>query len=666
MNTMLDLLKRVGNAILMVLVTPIMLANEFRKALSDTVYHGFEGGLRACFGVLLGLGGAGALGHYLGWTLNWHTSAWVSAGVASWFAIYWFAWPLLYLGAVKPAFQIAQLGWDVFQGVSKKYADKVFGGLVRGLSKCLPGSAGAWDKVLGDKKDSWVSKLVVGLAYPVTLIGSFMLGLQVFHGVAGGFSSEIFGVTLGVVAGIIAGGTVLGAIWQFIDHGKLPFVVVALAVGLDRVFSNEISGASSLLHLNGYYSIITHVLAGVVFLGYVFPIAHLLLSGGFIKWLVQQLKPLNEKAYDDKDKVFTEFFHNAFNLLLTGTALYQAYTWAAVIALPVYALVPALLAVALFVYFWTFDVLDHGGGTFFTGLGTSVYAGWKVYGLYMALGLAGHAWMAVPVALLSALVVGVVLFPAAYVYVFKPVCNKLGISKLGAPLTKAHKYLEAKAQKVANLLSQAYTSSYRDKTSYQVWFLHAANLVFTGVLAYTLPSVLSFASQHVPAFVASVLTAAWLNGPVAVVCVAALSYILVGRFLQKSNVGTEFVGGISSLALAVWATAVTDAAAVSNISAVIVGVTAWLAGYLLFFPAAYIGLRYPAKPLLASWSTAILVAVHEFSWNLFSVVWTQFERVYKVLDNALFVPLRKAVSAASNRVSAAYNWVRDRILSRKR
>lgn len=663
-NRLVNLLKAIGNAILMVFVTPIMILNELRRELSKDVYSGWEGAFRACIGGLLGLLAAGATGHYLGWVLQWHTAAWVGSGVLAWFATYFYAWPLFYLFPVKPAIKGAELAWDAFREVSKKYADRVFGGLVRAISAVLPGSGSAWTKVLGEKKDSWVGKATIGLAYPITLAGSTYAGYLVYGSVIGSLGATILGITCGVGAGLLVGLSIAGAIWNFIEEGKLPFVAVALGFGVDRVFSPEISGVSSLLHLNGYLSLIGHTIAIVGFVAYLFPLVYLAFAGGLIKYLVEKLKPLNERAYDDRDKDYTEFFHNAATLVFTGIAIQQGFVWGCAIGLPVWGLIPALVVLGAFAYLWVFDVVDHGGGTFFTGLAASLYSGWCVGSHYFADGFPGGAWVAIPAGIISALVMGVVLFPSGYL-IAKPIFVLTRISKLGKPLSRLHKAVEDGFHKLSQELMHAYDNSYRDRSGYQVWFLHVANIAIAAVLALHTPGFLTWLHGHLPSMLAFLVPAGSIAVTVSQVVLAGLSYILLGKFLQKSNVGTEFIGGLSALALATWLCSYTLAAGGSNWAVMVVGVIGWVAGFVPLFPIAYILFRYPAKLLLASWSSTILVKVHNFAWGSFLLVWNQIVAVYKIVDNAIFVPVRNMIAAASHRVSDAYEWVRNKILRRK-
>ncbi len=655
-SSILKLLRTIGNALLALVVAPFMLLNEWRLALDETVYqHGIAGGFRKLAGGLLSFAAAGAAGYYLGWTLSWPTAVWVVAGVISWFATLWYLFPLFYLFPVRPAIKLAELGWDAFRKLSKKYADRTFGGIVRVLSSVLPGSSDAWAKV-EEKKNNWVSKSILGLAYPISLAASAYLGYQLYSLIAASLSSFVLGTTLGVGAGLLAGLLLVGALWQCIEEGKLPFVAVALTLSLDRLFSPELGGLSTLLQLHGIYAIAVDIVSAVLFIAYLFPLAHIALSGGLIKWMIDHLKPLNTKAYDDRDRSYTLFFHNISTLAATAIVVWLAYIWAGSIALPAWASVLALVILGLATYLWVYDVVDHGGGTFITGAASSLYAGWWVGSNFSAWGHAGGIWIAIPLGILTTLLSLFLLFPLAYL-ILKPICVWLKISLLGKPLSDLHKICEQGFQKLSRELMKVYDKSYRDRSGYQIWFLHAANIAFAVFAALSLP----FVAAHSPAAIAWVLS--FTASPFVL---ALASYILVGRFLQKSSVGTEFAGGISSLALAVWFSSVSLAATASWWSSIIVGVLAWAAGFVLLFPLAYLATRLPARYLLASWTSFLLVKLHDFAWSLFAVVWDRLVAVYKALYKLIFLPLKNVFASASHRVSEVYRKLRDKILGNSR
>lgn len=652
---LLGVLKALGNGLLTLLVTPFMLLNELRRELSKAVYQYNDGWFHAMIGGILAFVASGYTGYHLGWVSDWSAWGWVPTGIVAWFLTYWYVWPLAFLAIVKPAFKLAELGWDGLERVTKKFADKLFGGIVYLLGKVLPGSASAWKKV-EEKKENWVTKTVGGLAYPVSAATGIYAGYKVYVAVAAASSSVALGTVLGVFLGLLSGLLAIGLLCQCVQYGKLNFIALGLGCGLDMVYQQKIQAAASLLNLDGAYIHGLNALLVVAFVAYAFPIMHILLSGGIVKWVIEKLKPINKEAYDDREKDYSKFFHNASTLFLTGWALFCAGSWLLSISLPVWALLPIMAALGLVSYLWIYELLDHGGGTFFLGAGASMYAGYHAGACYATMGLTGGLWIAIPLGIVAAVVFGFTAFPIGYV-LLKRTSVKTGLAKAGEKLEKFHTFVEEKSKYVAEKLWKVYDNSYRDRTGYQVWFWHATNIAVAVLLALSLP-VLA-AKLHVA------LLSVVLGSVVTQVVVGLLSYLLVGKFLQKSNIGNEFLGGISSLGLAVWFCSVAVAAGSSTWVTVFVGALAWVIGVGLLFPALYIAFRYPAKYVLASWSTTLLVKVYDFAWSWFSVVWEQVLRVYRVVDNALFIPVRNAVKAALRRVNDAYNWVRDRIIGRR-
>ena len=647
-------LKALGNGVLTLIVTPFMLLNELRRELNNTVYQKNDGWFRAIIGGILAFLAAGYTGYHLGWVSNWSAWTWVPSGVGAWFATYCYLWPLFYLFPVKPAFKLASLGWDGLERVTKPYAERFFGGIVSALGKVLPGSGNAWKKV-NDKKENWVTKIVGVLSYFGSGATGVYAGYKVYAVIAAASSSVVFGTTTGVFCGLLTALLAISLFWQCIEYGKLNFIAIGLATGLDLIYQQKVLALASLLHIEGVYVYVLNAALLLTFVAYAFPLAHLALSGGFIKWVIEQLKPINKETYDDHEKDYAKFFHNVMTLSLTAVALFYAVGWLVSVGMPIWAFTAMAAVLLLVSYLWIYELLDNGGGNFFLGAGISVYAGYKLGACYVALGLTGGLWIAIPLGIVSALLFGYTAFPIAYV-LLKRTSLKTGLTKAGVALEKFHTSVEEKAKKVAEKLWTVYDNSYRDRSGYQVWFWHATNIAIAVLLALSLP-VLG-AKVHI-AWLATVLCSI-----TAQVVTGLLSYLLVGKFLQKSNIGNEFLGGVSSLALAVWFCSVAVATGSSTLVTVLIGCLAWVVGVGLLFPAVYIAFRYPAKYVLASWSTKLLVTVYDFAWSLFSVVWEQVLRVYRVVDNALFIPLRNAFMAAMRRVNDAYNWVRDRIIGR--
>lgn len=650
-SKILQLLKAAGNAVLMVIVAPFMFLNESRRALSEKVYNGLAGAFRMVIGVLLAFAASAYTGHYLGWTHGFGPEVWLSSGIVAWFASYCFAWPLVYLLSIRPAIKLAELVWQAFHRVTKKYADAVFGGTVRAVASVLPGSQSAWKKV-EERKDNWVTRLALALSYPVSLAAGAYAGWFSFEALSSLAGGGLAVSALAMGAGTFVALVLVAALWQCIEEGKLPFVALALGVGLERLFSPDLASMANLAHLPVFLQVAIHALAVVAFVWYLFPLAHLALSGGLIKWLVEKLKPLNESVYDDRDRDYSVFFHNLTTIAASIIATSLAYSFTLAIGLPIYVSVIALAIVASAAYLWVYDVVDHGGGTFITGLASSVYAGYYLSSSYFAWGHGGGLWIALPLGILFALVWLVLLFPLAYL-LLKPVFVLTRISKLGPALARLHEHVERGFQSLSRQLMKVYDASYGERSSYQVWFLHASNLALAALLVLNWESIAGILPEFARGETAAVIGK---------ILIAGLSYILVGKFLQKSGIGIAFVGAMAALAFGIWLSSATLATGAVWPALAIVGVLGWLAAFCLLFPAGYLGLRFVANPLVASWTASALSKLHDFAWSSFSFVWEGFLAAYRLLSRLLFKPIAAAIGGAAARIARVYKQLRDKII----
>src|SRR5271170_3658806 len=94
--------------LMLVLAFTVMPFYEAAKWLSNKVYRGWVGGLRALLGVGLGVTAGIAAGHYLRSDLGYSTWLWLPSGLIGFAATLWYAWPVAYLIAVKPLMDLAE------------------------------------------------------------------------------------------------------------------------------------------------------------------------------------------------------------------------------------------------------------------------------------------------------------------------------------------------------------------------------------------------------------------------------------------------------------------------------------------------------------------------------------------------------------------------------
>ncbi len=634
------------NPFLYFIVAIPLLFIEGARWCSDNVYNGFAGMFRAMFGMILAGGAAVYVGNHVGWELDKPWYAWVPAGVGAFLAVMFYLWPLLYRFGVGPAI-------DLCEAVServRKYTKESFQGLVEGIvhaisAVCL-GSGPAWAKVLDKKhEDTWFGKVIGIVSYVSLVIGTFYFGWKVFLAVAALITYPVVGFSIAVVVAVLAAGLVGSLIAQFIKYGKFAFL--ALALGVPAVW-----GAApyvlSWTGATGPWVYAAYAVAYVVFVGYLFPFVNVVLTAGFLEKVWEFLKPLADKAYDEKDEKYSEFFHHAINLCTTGGVGYGTFAIAASM-LPVWGAAAVTVAVSFIAYILLFKTINHGGGNFVVGALTSIAAGVCVLTQYQAAGYIYGVYGGIVAGALTALVNGVVIFPIIYLG-SRAVLHTIGLSKIGGLFAQIYNFANTQFKKGLEELRHAYKNCYDDKTGYQDLVMHVTNIAVA-----------------VGAFVGSTLLFGLLGVqmlalPLAVL-VTALSYVLFGKLLFKSGYGLEFLGCAAGLAAAVFVGAMvysSGAGFLIKAAGVLAGAGTWTGVYFIAFPVAYVLARMVTSWALLGWLKPILATVYEWAWSLFMVVWTQVVAAYRGLKKFL-TPAWLKIVAAAKVVNQVYRDILKRI-----
>ena len=640
----------------------ILIVREPRIWLSDKVYRGFSGGCRACLGLIFAFGASYAVGNHLGWTLGYPTLAWLAAGVGAWIGTYCYAWPALYHFVIRNVFDLVEAMSKHFRKWAKDYAEKTFNGLVLGMAYALPGSRRAWKAILDEKRTSFIDNLTGAMSFLAMAAGSCYVGWQTFVAVSAlafwGMPAVPF--IAGVAAGVLALGVIGAILFNLLSYGKLSFTATALTAVLTYIYTSEIIGYGAALGLSGSWIYASLAVFVVAFLGYVFPYTYWALSGDLVKRVLEQIRKLENAAYRDQNKEYVSFFGHACNLIATAAIGYGAYYVCGLIGLTAFAafglswlglactvaVVVTVVAIAyLGVYAFLFD--KHSSGLGWPATIASFYIGYKTMVAYAAAGLAGGYWLGAPLGGLVALLVGAVLIPVAYLAI-RFVLLLVKAEKLAAPLDKLYHKVEEGFTEIGKRLSKVYEVTYRDRSGYQEWFLHASNIAFASGLGGLSLALSAWAGY-------SLACTLGLTIPLVV-----LSYILVGKFLLKSSVGTEFLGVTSGLIAAIKVGTLLHAALPSGWLTVFVGFFTWLLVVFIFFPIGYLIVRFPAKPLLASWSLKPLALLHNAAWSSFKVVADGVSAAYDTLK-VWMTPLVKKIGEALAAVKAAYERVKGRM-----
>lgn len=643
-----------GNLFFMLIALIIMFFREPRLWLKEKVYRGWTGGFRAFLGLIFAFGASYVTGNYLGWQQEWPTLGWLASAVGAWFGTYCYAWPALYHFVIRKVFDLVEWLTKQFREFCKKYAEKVFKGFVLGIGRVLPFSRRAWNVLLDEKRHSWVSNLLGALSYVGTFAGSVYLGWETYSCVSafGFWGLALVPFIAGVAAGVLVFGLVFAAMFELLSYGNMAFLGTALTGALTYIYAEEIMGYGAQAGLTGNWIYASLAVFFVVFLEYVFPYAYWTLSGDLVKKVIDKIGKLCDAAYGDKNEGYVKFFGHTANILATAGIGYGAYYVCGLIGLTAWSamgfasagiVVSGLItaAVVAVAYLGVYDCLfDHRSGFGWCAAIASVYAGYQAFDAYTTAELNGGFWVGAPVGALVALIVGTVIIPALYMGL-RWVLLLVRADLAGEPLNKLYNKVEAGFKKLAKHLEKVYEVSYKDRTGYQEWFLHASNVAVAVGLWFLSMSFCAWAGF-------GAVCTFGLTIPL-----VALSYILVGKFLFKSTVGTEFIGVLTGLVLAVQVGTLLHAELPSTWLTVFVGFFTWVMVVFLFFPVAYIIVRFPARYLLASWTLKPLAWVHGKAWAGFKVVADGVRAAYLVLK-AKLAPVIARIKETYAKIVAAY------------
>lgn len=613
-------------------------AYRLGKYLSGKAYSGlFPGIINAILGLASSIASAMATATYLGWANNLSFLIWFPACCIAFVATLFIIEPAIYLGVLKPVCDGLEKLWNATRNFIKKYAKGFFGGFVN-AAKLLPGSGKLWAWVEDKEKGAqWVD----GFMGFVTVIGSLGLtgtiAYAVFHLVAPyaailGVSWLVTGATW-FAAGVVAV-ALIGVLYQLIDKGELPFVATALSgagvYALNPVVASFGLGTAAALAVSA--------LVFVLGVAYVYPAVHGLLKTGLIKAILDGVRKLVEKTYDEKDAGYRKFFAHIVTPVVALIAGGIAYWALAFYGLPV-ALVLAVAAVtAITTYVGVGEAFDDFPTTIATGAVLSLATGFGAW-YYFSEGVSGYIlW---PSLVATVAVAFALVLPLVY----------LGFRALTISFaTPAGEFLGGLHKKaytaVRNLTKwwdkNVIEKTYEDRSEYKNAFLHTFNAIVLGVAVWT----------------ALPLTAGWLGLPgwaiIASLAVSAyLVYMVLGRVLLSTGVGAVGVAvAIASFAGVTWELYQVDPS------------KWWLAVIVASTFTSFAA--YVAAPVLLlaikgvlGWAIKglgyVLGGVYDFAWARFEVIWDAFVAVCKFVNNWLFMPVIRLIGGIINAIVDAWN-----------
>jgi len=609
------------------------------KALSKEAYSGL---IRGIFNGMLGLassiGAAVFTATYLGWAQNLTVLLWFPACCIAFVVTFFILEPLAFLYVLKPIGDGLDWLWKQTREITKKYAKPVFSGIVN-AAKLLPGSSSLW---------AWVENKEKGAQWVDGFMG-FVTGVGVL-GLTGTISYLVFN-TVEPYAALVATGWIMtgltwaaagvvaiamiGVLYQLLDKGEIPFVATALTAG-------AVYAAWPLTAALGFGLVGTIAIAAAQFVlgvAYVYPAVHGLLKTGLIKAILDGVKELVKKTYDEQDKDYRKFFAQIVTpvcALISGGLAYWALAF---YGLPLVVVAPVALIVAFIGYAGIGEAFDDFPTTIATGGVLSVASG---FGLWWAYGDAVNAYVLWPSLVLAVAAIFTVVLPLLYLgfrFVTSPIAKPAGES-LGA--------LNEKAYKAVRSLSKWWDTNvinktYEDRSDYRDGFLHVFNVAVLALGVW----------QALPLAAGLFGLPGWATLSILGVS-AALVYLILGRILLSVGVGAVGIAiGLGTFASSAWylyqlATAQWWLAAI---------VAASFASVVMYVVAPVILLAVKALLgwLITPVGKTVLGSVYTWSWARFEVVWDAFVAVAKVVNDWVFQPFVRLIGAFFNAIAEAWN-----------
>lgn len=628
------------NPVYLVIAAIVMPFVEIARWCVDKTYSTWKALITVPLAIAASFGGAIAASNYASnaWDLG---GFWTGVtGVAAWLAVMFYAFPLFWRFIAVPVSEFCEAVYDRTRAITLKYSRPFFEFFCNAASTICIGSRGAMTRVLSkEHEDTWFAELLAIVAYVSSFGGFGYLAWKTYGLVGTLITFPVVGFALSAAAGLLVFGIGFGLLSQFLKYGKMAFIGVAASAG-------AVWGAAPYVvawtGATGLWVYAAYAASFVVALGYVFPFVNVILTSGFWAKVWAFLKPLPEKTYDDRDEKYAEFFHHVVNFAATAAITYGAWYVGSAAGLALWGLAPVAVVVAALAYIVGFKAINHGGGNYITGALLSLWAAYSTGVWYTGSHFVYGIYGGIVAGVLAALVTGVVAFPVAYLFV-RAILNTLGASVLAGPLTALYNAVNDGFKQVLKGVRKAFDAAYRDKSNYKTLVVQGVNLAVTyAAFTGTVSLVAGFGTGA-------------LLGWAAVALATFLTYMLVGKLLQKSGYGLEFIGAAASLYAAVEVGQLvyaTGASATMMVAAVATGIAIWATLFCVLFPVVYIVLRFVSGWAL-SWLGPILASVHEWLWSGFARFVRAFEFTYMWLWR-LTAPIRACIARAWAGVAEQY------------
>lgn len=610
------------------------------KYLSKEAYRGFMRGiLNFMIGLPSAIGASVATATYVGWAHNLSLLIWFPAACIAFLVTLFIIEPAAFLYILKPVGDGLEWLWKKTRELSLKYAKPFFQGVVN-VVRNLPGSNSLWTWVENKEKGAqWVDGFVGFVTGVGVLALTSATAYAVFHFVAP-FAALIAtgwlltGLTW-FAAGVVAIALV-GVLFQLLDKGEVPFAATALTGGL--VYA--LLPVSKALGLGLVGSTVVGAVEFVVGLAYLYPAVHGLLKSGFFKTIIDGVRKLVEKTYDEKDADYKKFFAGVVTPICALISGGLAFWALAFYGLPLIVILPVALIVAAISYLGTGEAFDDFPTTVGVGGVLSLATGFGLWYLYSGL---VAAWIFWPAAVVATAITFTVVLTSIY----------LGFRYITMPIAKP----------VGGFLHSTHESAYkaaRDLTKW--WDKQVIEKAYVDdkkqPYAYGLMHVFNVAVIALGAWNALPLLNGWLGLPTWLIVSglafsALVLYVLIGKTLE--SIGTITIGfavGLGTFAAGTWA--LYQAAPSYWWLAALVSASATSAIFYVVTPAVLMVIR-----ALLGWLIApvggVLGKVHNFFWTNSEFVWDAFLTVAKFVNEWALMPFVRLLGAFFKAIADAWN-----------
>lgn len=575
-------------------------------------------------GRIIALGAGILVGYQAGWYWEWSAASWVTSGVVTALAVYFYAWPALHAGVLR---RLLRASADLWEAVNTADAPNHWFG----------------------SSDSWVSQLIMFASF-LTVVGSviylFCNTMFTVHTAAitnwiapfnwaivawpvAGFAGAIVGFGAGAIAWSLLSflrlwlvAVVTGIAYAYAMHPLTDNLVASMTTGWPHAAADIVSGAAALAN-------------GVLYIAYLFPLAYLLLTYG-CNWVKRILDNLFQRVYDEHETPYQTFYGHVTNLwttyhlptlamlgmLMAGFHLHLH--WGVIVGLN--------CLVGFAAYLILGKLFTSNGGNATIGVIVSLHAGAKVGFAYFAHGYYFGILGSLAAGALTAVLMFFVGFPLFYLAARLVLTVVVPIYKLGEPIAQVHKRMYSLFDQILSELWNAYDVTYFDDTDHRTVFLHTVNIAVAAGLAYgmmTLSRIAGFGD-----------ILAWS----AVTVVTVFAYVLVGKWLvdakdrHETPTGNKIVGRLVSLATGITAGAfaywsVTYGVWTACGAALLSGLISAALTYGFIFPIAYVLVKAVGYAVREEkWLKHILCGAHGLAWRASANAWTTIKEYYQLID----------------------------------